>query len=148
MDRIDKQILALLSKDASRTATDMRETLHLSIPAINKRIKSLKSSGIISRYTVQVDAKLIGKPILAIVLLVVQNYNQVSELFDFIQEQPNIVECYAITGEYDYLIKVYAKDVEDLENTLLTLKEKRCVSKSQTMFVMREHKYLPGPLPD
>ena len=61
-------------------------------------------------------------------MLVVDQYSKVDELFAFIEKSRNIVSCYAITGEYDYLLELYAKDIEELESVLLALKEKKCVS--------------------
>lgn len=148
MDAIDKQLLHILAADSSTTATDISAQIHLSIPAINKRITKLRTSGVIQTFTVQVDPRRIGKSVQAFILLVVSEYAQTKELFDFVNSQKDVIDCYAITGEYDYLIKIYTKDIDSLEDILLKLKEKRCVSKSHTMFALMEHKHVSGPLPD
>lgn len=148
MDAIDKQLLHILAADSSTTATDISAQIHLSIPAINKRITKLRKSGVIQTFTVQVDPRRIGKSVQAFILLVVSEYAQTKELFDFVNSQKDVIDCYAITGEYDYLIKIYTKDIDSLEDILLKLKEKRCVSKSHTMFALMEHKHVSGPLPD
>lgn len=148
MDAIDKQLLHILAADSSTTATDISAQIHLSIPAINKRITKLRTSGVIQTFTVQVDPRRIGKSVQAFILLVVSEYAQTKELFDFVNSQKDVIDCYAITGEYDYLIKICTKDIDSLEDILLKLKEKRCVSKSHTMFALMEHKHVSGPLPD
>lgn len=148
MDAIDKQLLQILAADSSTTATDISAQIHLSIPAINKRITKLRTSGVIRSFTVQVDPRKIDKSVQAFVLLVVSEYAQTKELFDFVNSQKDVIDCYAITGEYDYLIKIYTRDIDSLEDILLKLKEKRCVSKSHTMFALMEHKHVSGPLPD
>lgn len=147
MDAIDKKLLEILMQDARCSATDIAKKVNLSIPAVNKRIAKLRESGVISKFTVQIDPKKIDKSVQAFIMLVVDQYSKVNELFAFIDKSQNIVGCYAITGEYDYLLNLYAKDIEELESVLLELKEKKCVSKSHTVFVLMEHKHTTGPLP-
>jgi len=148
MDAIDKQLLTILTENASYTATEIGAMIHLSIPAINKRISKLKAAGIIERFTIQVDPKKIGKSVQAIIMLVVDKYPQVQDLYDFINSQKDVMECYAVTGEYDYMVRICTRDIDSLEELLLKLKEIHCVARSHTMFVLMEHKRLIGPLPD
>lgn len=147
MDIIDAQLLEILTEDSRCTATELSNQINLSIPAINKRIARLRESGVIEKFTIQVSPKKIDKSALAFVLLVVEKYSQISELMEFVNLNRSIVDCYAVTGEYDYLLKLYAKDIEELESILLELKGQRCVSKSHTIFALMEHKHSPGPLP-
>ena len=144
MDAIDKRLLEILTEDARCSATDISKEVNLSIPAVNKRIARLRESGIIEKFTVQIDPRKIDKSVQAFIMLVVDQYSKVDELFAFIEKSRNIVSCYAITGEYDYLLELYAKDIESV---LLALKEKKCVSKSHTIFALMEHKHTTGPLP-
>ena len=66
---------------------------------------------------------------------------------EYIEGDPDVLECAAITGEYDYLIKVCAADVESLENKLLCLKRQKGVTKSHTMLSLMECKLQPSILP-
>ena len=70
------------------------------------------------------------------------------KLLQYIHQDPDILECSAVTGEYDYLIKVCAKDVQTLEDKLLCLKKQNGVVKSHTMLCLMEHKFEPTVLPD
>ena len=67
---------------------------------------------------------------------------------DYVGQDPDILECFAVTGEYDYLIKVCAADVEALEDKLLHMKKQKGVIKSHTMLSLMEHKLAPTALPD
>lgn len=147
MDIIDKYLLEILTEDSRCSATEISKQINLSIPAINKRIAKLRETGVIEKFTVQVNPQKIEKSAQAFIMLVVDQYSQINELIDFVNKKKNIVDCYAITGEYDYLLKLYAKDIEELESILLELKGKNCVSKSHTIFALMEHKHSPGPLP-
>ena len=138
MDSIDAQLLRILAEDARCSATDISKKVNLSIPAVNKRISRL-------RFTIQLNPQKINSSVQAFVLLVVDQYSRVNELLEFVNAKENIVDCYAITGEYDYQLRLYARDITELESILLELKGKKCVSKSHTIFVLMEHKHMLGP---
>jgi len=147
MDTTDKRILKLLSEHADATATDISAAVNLSIPAVNKRIRRLCKEGIIRSFTVITDGKKAGKSILAFVFLALQYNTGHEPLMKFIDRDPDVLECYAITGDYDYLIKVCAEDVEALEDKILFLKRQKGVLKSHTMLSLMEHKFSPTILP-
>lgn len=147
MDEIDAKILKLLSKNADVTATEISANINLSVPAINKRIQKLKKDGMIRRFTVLTNGKNIGKPIMAFVLLVVQASRQGEPFLDYVKNDDDILECFSVTGEYDYLIKVCASDMESLKNKLSQIKLHNGVVKSHTMISLLEQKFAPTVLP-
>ena len=65
----------------------------------------------------------------------------------YVNEHPDVLECYAVTGDYDYLIKMCAESIEALEEKLLYLKKQKGVVKSHTMFSLMEHKMSATVLP-
>ena len=148
MDRTDKKILDILSKRANTSATEISSLVNLSVPAVNKRIQRLQESGVIRSFTILTDAKKIGKPIVAFILLVLQNRDGVENLMRCIAEDRDVLECYGVTGEYDYIIKVCVASVEALEDKLLFLKKQKGVLKSHTMLSLMEHKFASTILPD
>ena len=147
MDQIDKMIVEILAGDANTSATQIGAAVGLSIPAVNKRIRRLQEEGVIRSFTVLTDGKKIGKPILAHILLVLRYGDGVESFVKYIRSDPDILECYAVTGEYDYILKVCAADVESLEEKLLQLKRQKGVVKSHTMLSLMEHKLQPTILP-
>ena len=147
MESIDAKILKILSKNADVTATEISAQVNLSVPAINKRIQKLKSDGMIRRFTVLTSGKNIGKPIMAFVLLVVQAGRQGEPFLDYVRNDDDILECFSVTGEYDYLIKVCAADMESLKNKLSQIKLHNGVVKSHTMISLLEQKFSPTILP-
>lgn len=147
MDETDILLVKALAKDADVTATELTASVNLSVPAINKRIARLKSEGTIRRVAAITDPKRVGKPVVAFVLLVLDRFSDAESLLEQINADPDILECYAVTGEYDYLIKICATDIASFENKLLKLKAKS-VAKSHTMLTLCEHKFEPSVLPD
>ena len=143
MDKIDIKILDELSKNADITATDLSQKLHFSVPAVNKRIRAMKNSGIIKNFTIITDSKKVGKPIVAFILIVLKSIEHTKVFFEYVENDPDILECYAITGEYDCLIKVCATSVEALDQKLAILKTHNGVMKSCTMLSLTTHKYAP-----
>lgn len=148
MDQIDRKILQILSENAAVTATEMVPIVNLSIPAINKRIQKLQRSGVIRRFTVQIDPAKVGKPICAFILIVLQNGSKIDSLMDYVHSDPDILECCGVTGEYDYLLKVCAPDVGALQKKINHLKKAGGVIKSHTMLSLTEYKYVVSALPD
>ncbi len=147
MDIIDRKILKILSKNAKATATEIGAVVNLSVPAVNKRIQKLENEKVIKSYMVLTDAKKVDKSVIAFVLVVLQYGQGVDTLLEYVNDDFDILECYAITGEYDYIIKVCASDVEALEQKLLNLKSQKAVVRSHTMLSLMEHKLQPTILP-
>ena len=148
MDAVDGKILKILSENAAATATEIGEAVNLSIPAVNKRILKLRESGIIRSYTILTDEKKVGKSICAFILLAVRYGEGVDALLKYAADDTDVLECYAVTGDYDYLIKVCAESIESLEEKLLYLKKQKGVVKSHTMFSLQEHKLSATVLPN
>ena len=148
MDQTDNMILHLLAQDATMQTVDLSKAINLSVPATNKRIARLKKDGIIESYTVLTNAEAVGKPVIAFILVVLQYADGIDGFMNFAQSDPDILECYAISGGYDYILKVCAKDIKSLEQKLLQLKGQKGVTKSQTMISLMEHKFKPTVLPD
>ncbi|MBQ9069736.1 MAG: Lrp/AsnC family transcriptional regulator [Clostridia bacterium] len=148
MDIIDKKILRILAENSGANATEIGKAVNLSVPAVNKRIAKMKENKTISSFTVTTNAKAVGKPVVAFIFLVMQYGDGVEALLRHIKSDVDILECYAVTGEYDYVIKICAPTVETLEDKLLHLKKQKGVIKSLTMLSLMEHKFTTAILPD
>lgn len=148
VDQIDKKLLHLLAENADITATELVPIVNLSIPAINKRIARLKETGVITRVAALTDAKKVGKPVVVFVLVVLGQFSSASQLMEYVQQDADVLECFAVTGEYDYLLKICASDIDALEQKLLELKRNKGISKSYTLITLMQNKFSPVPLPD
>lgn len=148
MDKIDTSIIRELSQNADMTATELSKKLHFSVPAVNKRIRAMRKEGIIKGFTIVTDNKKVGKPIIAFIFVVLKSAEHTDAFFEYVKSDPDILECYAITGEYDCLLKVCAASVEDLDKKLFILKTQSGVMKSHTMLSLTNHKYAPTVLAD
>lgn len=147
MDEINRKILALLAQNADVPVTQISAAVGLSVPAVNKRIQKLRQDGVIQRFTVLTDARQVGKTITAFILVVLKSSGEIQKLLDYVARDADVLECYAVTGEYDYILKVCVTDVQALEDKLLCLKRKNGVVKSHTMLSLMEYKFQPAVLP-
>lgn len=148
MDRTDKKIVEILADDASISSTEIGRLVNLSVPAINKRIQKLQNDGVIQRFTIITDAKKAEKTIMAFVFIVMQYGDSIKSLLEYAEREPDVLECYSVTGEYDYMLKICAKDIEALEDKILCIKNNKGVMKSHTMISLMEHKFSATILPD
>ncbi|TYP70352.1 Lrp/AsnC family transcriptional regulator [Aquimarina intermedia] len=145
MDATDKAILLLLQKNGKITIKEIAERLNLTTTPIFERVKKLEREGFITSYKAIVDRKKVNLQLI-IFCNVTLNLHQTDFLKKFekdIQQFPEVVECYHVAGMFDYLIKIYAKNMEEyqqfLSNKLASLEN---ISKVQSSFVMTEVKTL------
>lgn len=148
MDIADKKILEILSRDANTTATEIGSLVNLSVPAVNKRILRMQKEGIIDYFTIVTSPKKLDKTITAFVFIVMQYGDSIKSLLEYAENEPDVLECYSVTGEYDYILKICAKDIESLEEKILCIKNNKGVMKSHTMISLMEHRFQPAVLPD
>ncbi|MCX2763802.1 Lrp/AsnC family transcriptional regulator [Aquimarina muelleri] len=151
MDKTDRSILLLLQKDGKITIKEIAERLNLTTTPIFERVKKLEKEGYIKSYKAILDRKKAGLQLM-VFCNVTLNLHQTDYLKKFekdIQQFPEVVECYHVAGMFDYLIKIYAENMERyqdfLSNKLASLEN---ISKVQSSFVMTEVKdfsYLPIP---
>lgn len=147
MDQSDIIILQQLAKNAHITASEIVPIVHLSIPSINKRIERLKQSGVIRCVSIITNSNLVGKNITAFISCVLSKATYADALIEYSKNNCDILECYTVTGEYDFILKVCVKDINTLENLLTLLKRKLGVVKSHTIIALTEHKFSSAVLP-
>ncbi|PEM29599.1 Lrp/AsnC family transcriptional regulator [Bacillus wiedmannii] len=117
MDEIDKKITLLLQEDARMTITEMTEHLHLSRPSVTERLKRLQDTGIIEKYTARISLDAVGKSIQA--FLRIENLKIPCKKFEEkMYEEYRILECYRVTGESSYYLKVAVHSMKELEELI------------------------------
>jgi len=147
MDQTDIALIRQLALSSDRSTAELAASINLSVPAVNKRLARLRNSGVI-RSAIVTDPAAVGKPIMAFVFVVLEHFSHADSLLEYAEEDDDVLECYAVTGEYDYVLKICASSIKALENKLLHLKRSRGIAKSHTQLALMEHKFSPGALPD
>ena len=117
LDEADLRILAVLQEDSSLSAAEMAKRVGLSQSPCWRRIQRLKDEGFIKREVAIVDRKKLGlnAHIFARVKLSAHGHAQLAEFSRAVHSFPEVLECYVLMGEVDFLLRIVAKDVEAYE---------------------------------
>lgn len=151
LDRTDLRLLALLQREGRAANTDIAAQVNLSPSACLRRIQRLEAAGAISGYAALVDPKAVGLGLQAFVRVQLEKHGQPSiDLFaDNMKNWDEVVACYALTGDMDYLLHVVVQDLEHFSRFLLDkLLNASGVADVNSSFVLRTVKAFSGlPLP-
>ena len=117
LDRFDRTILAELQRDGRVSNVHLANLVNLSESACLRRVRALEQEGYIERYVALLDQKTVGLTGTVFVHIALRREEQ-SELAAFekaVRDIPEIMECYLMTGEFDYLLRVVVSDMADFE---------------------------------
>ncbi len=149
LDKIDLKILKILQENSKITNLDLSKNIGLSPAPTLERVKKLEQSNIIQSYHAHVNGQTIGLNVKTFVLvsLAWQMQNALDRFVAKIQEIDEIVECYIITGEADFIMKIVCKDIPSYENllfkTLSQIEEIERLKTLMTLSTIKDSKILP-----
>jgi len=151
LDETDRRILKILQQDSHLTVKELAARVHLSPSPVFERQKRLEREGYIERYMAVVDAHRVGNGIMVLCNIRLKQHSQglIQEFMDVVQGIDEITECYNTSGDYDFLIKVYAQDMKSYQQFMLnTLGKIDCIGSLHSIFVIDETKNTRGvPVP-
>ncbi|MBQ2047466.1 MAG: Lrp/AsnC family transcriptional regulator [Schwartzia sp.] len=148
MDDIDKKILKLLSANARATLSELAGEIALSLPAISERLKKLEASGVIRQYTTILDPAKLNKHLMALMFLRFDNPKHGDRFAELSKAEPEIKECYYITGDFDYSLKILTENTGTLEKLLTRIENAPGVVKTQTIVILSTITDSPSVQPD
>ncbi|MDH5402855.1 MAG: Lrp/AsnC family transcriptional regulator [Candidatus Heimdallarchaeota archaeon] len=144
LDLLDFQILNILKTNSQKPLKEIAEQLDSKASTIHARIKKLEQKGIIKNYTIYIDYNIIGYPLVAFIML---NFDKTEtnlpqdEVAKQMANLPIVQEVHLIAGEYDIILKVTAKDIDDLGQFVTkTLKKIKGVGSSRTFVSLNKIK--------
>ncbi len=140
MDYIDYKILKELKANAREKASVISEKIGLSVSTVIDRIRKMEDSGIISGYTVKINQKKTGNDMTALMEVSLEHPKYYDEFTEMIRNNPNIVDCYYLTGEFDFILKVITDSSDSLEMIHRNIKSMDGVSATNTHFVLKSVK--------
>jgi Lrp/AsnC family transcriptional regulator, leucine-responsive regulatory protein len=113
LDEKDLSILRLLQDNARITVKEISEKIHLSTTPVHERIKRMEESGVIKQYATLVDYSKVKKGLMVICYVSLKQHskNAGDKFIKTIQQLDEIIECYNISGEFDFMLKVVAEDM-------------------------------------
>lgn len=149
LDETDLRILKILQENSKITNLDLSKKIGLSPAPTLERVRKLEQSGVVDSYHAVVNPNSIGLDVMTFVLvsLAWQKENALNHFLEKIKEIDEITECYIITGEADFLIKIVCKDIPTYEKllfkTLSQIEEIERLKTLMTLSTVKNSKLLP-----
>jgi len=151
LDTIDIRILTELQNDSSLSNVALAKRIHLSPSPCLMRVKALKDKGVIRNYVALADPKILGLDLNVFISISLkeQSKQALSEFEERISEHDEVMECYLMTGDSDYLIRVAVSDMGALEKFILEqLTPIPGIEKIRSSFALKQVRYKTAlPLP-
>ena len=136
MDHIDAGIIRCLTEDARMNASQISQQVNLSVSAVIERKKKLEASGLIRGYTALIDERLAGFDVQALIAIRMEHPKYNAEFARRMRAHENVMECFYITGDVDYIARISACSTEGLTKALHNIKEIPGVSHTRTYVVL------------
>ncbi|WP_424495294.1 Lrp/AsnC family transcriptional regulator [Salinimicrobium sp. GXAS 041] len=139
LDKKDHKLLELLQKDSKRTNKDIANRLNLSVTAVYERIRKLERAGVISKYVALVAPEKVEKSFLAFcqIKLVQHTKTNVVDFESEVTKLSEVLECFHVSGEYDYILKVMVRDMQEYREFMLNkLTALKHIGSTQSTFVI------------
>jgi Lrp/AsnC family leucine-responsive transcriptional regulator len=139
LDSRDLAILQLLQKNARITVKEISEQVHLSTTPVHERIKRMEASGVIKQYATLLDHNKVKKGLMVICYVSLKEHSKKAgvKFIDTMQVLNEVIECYSISGEFDFMLKVVCEDMNTYYNFHVNkLSQIENMGKVQSVFVM------------
>jgi len=139
IDDKDLAILSLLQRNAKMTVKEIADSVHLSTTPVHERIKRMEQNGVIKQYATLVDHAKVKKGLMVICYVSLRQHDRVegAKFIQRIQEMNEVIECYNISGEFDFMLKVVAADMDDYYDFHVNkLSQAENIGHVQSVFVM------------
>ncbi len=144
IDAIDRKLLHELQRDASISHAELAERVGASTASCWRRIRALETDGVLGRQVRLVNAARLGRGVNVICHIKIKNHSiETTEAFeDFIASRDEIIECYSMSGDWDYLLRIMVSDVEDYNRFLMrTVLRHPSVATGSSHFALSQVKY-------
>ncbi|MCF6121109.1 Lrp/AsnC family transcriptional regulator [Mesorhizobium muleiense] len=143
MDRIDRKLLKLLQEDASRTNADLAAEVGLSPSSCLRRIRRLKSVGVIDRVVALLDPATAGRGMKAIVTVELERHGEqhMRRFLELAAMEPVVIQAYSVSGSTDAVLMLRLMDMDEFDTLCERLfRDRTNVARYYTMFVIRTAK--------
>lgn len=121
LDRIDVRLLAALQDNGRATNLELAEAINLSAAQTLRRHRRLEEIGLIRRYETRLDPALLGLHVVAFIQVKMErgHLRDLGKFIKLVADLPQVLECFSVTGQTDYMLKVVERDLKSLSNVLL-----------------------------
>jgi Lrp/AsnC family transcriptional regulator len=144
LDAVDRRIVRELQRDASLSHAALAERVGASAASVWRRVRNLEKAGVLGKAVRLADAKMLERSVnvLCQVRMTRQTVEARADFEEFIQSREEIVECYAMSGEWDYLLRISVRDVADYDRFVMRgVLAHPSVAHAASNFALRQVKY-------
>ena len=144
LDEIDRKILVALQQDGRLTLAELAEKVGLSSSPCHRRVRLLEERGIIERYVAVVNQRSVGLPVSVFISIKLESQREdsLARFARAIAPWPEVLECYLMTGQRDYLVRVVVADLAAYETFLKTkLTRLNGIGSIESSFALEQVKY-------
>lgn len=140
IDAKDLSILSILQDNSRITASEIAESVALSVPAVTERIKKLTESEVVQKFSMKLNAKALGFDLSAFISVMSSSSEQYESIIQESIRHPAVLECHSVTGDGSHLLKVRVQNSSELEKLLRDIQSWPGVIRTQTSVVMSTYK--------
>lgn len=143
LDETDKKLLLFLQEDCKQTTKELSGKLGLSVTAVYERVKKLENAGVISKYVALLDRNKIHRNFIVLchVKLIQHKKEFVLQFEKEVMNLEEVTECFHVSGDYDYILKIGVRDIEDYRSFMLTkLTTLQHIASTHSSFMISEVK--------
>ncbi len=148
MDDIDRKILCCLKENARVKASVISEQISLSVSSVIERIRKLEQGGVITGYTVLLNQKELGNEMVALMEVRLEHPKYYDAFTQMVKDTPHIVSCYYLTGDFDFMLKIFTDSADGLELLHRRIKSMDGISATKTHLVLKTVKTDLAVIPD
>ncbi|WP_104385884.1 Lrp/AsnC family transcriptional regulator [Sphingobacterium sp. HMA12] len=142
-DGTDKKLLQFLQEDAKQTTKELAHKLGLSVTAVYERVRKLENNGVISKYVALLDKQKIAKDFMVLchVKLTQHKKEYIQQFEREVMNLQEVTECFHVSGDYDYILKICVQDMEDYRHFMLAkLTSLQHIASTHSSFMIAEVK--------
>jgi Lrp/AsnC family leucine-responsive transcriptional regulator len=139
LDEIDKKLLALLSQNSRASASDLAKSIGVTRQSVADRIERLRTEGVLRSFTLAVNPEKLGldlRAYIAITLLPTCTEEDERKVIALLEQDPWVQECYRVTGEDYFQVRVVAPSIDVLKNLVLALRATQVIQSTRTMLAL------------
>lgn len=139
LDKINRKILNILQENSAITNADLAQKIGLAPASTLERVRKLEKNGIIKKYVALVDAPKVGKRAMVFVIVNMASHtvDSIREFMMQVQQLPEVLECYRLAGNKDYILKIVTDDIKSYESfSVEKLARLPGVARMNTYFVL------------
>ena len=136
VDEVDRKILASLVDDGRSTYDEIGRHVSLSAPAVKRRVDRLRQSGVLRGFTALVDPVALGASTEALIELFYAPGIGLDQVRESLRPLPEVVEAWSVTGDADCIVRVRARDPQDLERVIMELQREASVVRTRSQIIM------------